>query len=316
MLVLGQEEMLQKAIDTTDLAGGGLLSTGQAERFVDLSLDQSVMLRDARVVRMRSAVMELDKIATSGRVSQLRTEGVAPASLSEPSFSKVTLTAVDIITPFEITMEALEDSIERGDLEDTVIRVMARQTATDLEELAIQGDTGSADEFLQGLDGWRVLSNDGHLVDFLGATLDKSGLASMYKALPNRYKRNQGELRFYFAPAAVQDWHDTFSDRASALGDEALTSAAAPPYMGVPVVSVPNIPTDQEGVEGYSGSDLTYGFLTPRENLVFGIHRDIRIDKDRDILRGVNIYTITTRVAVEFEEDDAVVVAVNVAKSA
>ena len=308
--------MLSKAIDTTSLGDGGLLSTGQAERFIDMSLDQAVMLKDARVVRMRSAVMELDKIATSGRVSQLRSEGVAPESLAEAAFSKVTLTAVDIITPFEITMEALEDSIERGDLEQTVIRVMARQTATDLEELAIQGDTTSQDTFLQGLDGWRVLAEDGQSVDFEGATLDKDGLGAMYKALPNRYKRNHGELRFYFAPAAVQDWHDTFSDRASALGDQALTSAVAPPYMGVPVVSVPTVPTDLDGVGGFEGSDLTYGFLTPRENLVFGIHRDIRIDKDRDILRGVNIYTITTRVAVEFEEDDAVVLAVNVATGA
>jgi hypothetical protein len=40
------------------------------------------------------------------------------------------------------------------------------------------------------------------------------------------------------------------------------------------------------------------------------------VDKDRDILRGVNIYAITTRIAVEFEEDDAVVLAVNVGKSA
>jgi len=308
--------MLSKAIDTTSLGDGGLLSIGQAERFIDMSLDQAVMLKDARVVRMRSAVMELDKIATSGRVSQLRSEGVAPEALAEASFSKVTLTAVDIITPFEITMEALEDSIERGELEQTVIRVMARQTATDLEELAIQGDTTSQDSFLQGLDGWRVLAEDGQMVDFEGATLDKGGLGAMYKALPNRYKRNHGELRFYFAPAAVQDWHDTFSDRASALGDQALTSAVAPPYMGVPVVSAPAVPTDLDGVGGYEGSDLTYGFLTPRENLVFGIHRDIRIDKDRDILRGVNIYTITTRVAVEFEEDDAVVVAVNVATAA
>jgi len=49
---------------------------------------------------------------------------------------------------------------------------------------------------------------------------------------------------------------------------------------------------------------------------VFGVHREIRIDRDRDILRGVNIYAITTRVAVEFENDDAVVVAVNLAQVA
>lgn len=306
--------MLQKAIDTSDLAAGGLLNTSQADRFIDLSLDQSVMLKDARTVRMRSAVMELDKIATSGRVSQLKSEGVAPESLSEPAFSKVTLTAVDIITPFEITMEALEDSIERGDMEETVIRVMARQTATDLEELAVQGDTDSSDDFIKGTDGWRVLGEDGNVVDFAGATLDKAGLSAMYKALPDRYKRNHGDLRYYFAPAAVQDWHDTFADRGTAAGDEAMVSGVAPPYMGVPVISVPNIPTDEEGIMGYeSGPNLTYGFLTPRENLVFGIHRDVRIDKDKDILRGVNIYTITTRVAVELEETDAIVLVVNVA---
>ena len=97
--------MLAKAIDTGDLAAGGLLGAEQSNRFIDLVADQSVMLREARVVRMRSAVTELDRIATAGRVSKLKAEGVAPSDLSEPAFSKVTLTAVDIITPFEITLE-------------------------------------------------------------------------------------------------------------------------------------------------------------------------------------------------------------------
>lgn len=308
--------MLQKAVDTTDLTSGGLLATGQADRFIDMSLDQSVMLKDARVIRMRSAVMELDKIATTGRVSQLKSEGVAPSSLSEPSFSKVTLTATDIITPFEITTESLEDSIERGDLEETVVRVMARQTATDLEELALLGDATSADPFLACQDGWRALAADGHVVDFAGATLDKDALSDMYKALPDRYKRNHDQLRYYFAPAAVQDWHDTFADRGTSGGDNAIVSAIAPPYMGTPVVGVPNVPTNLEGILGYSGSDLTFGILTPRENLIFGIHRQVRIEKDKDILRGVNIYTITTRVAVGLEETDAIVVAVNIAQAA
>ncbi len=313
---LSTDELLQKAIDTTDLAAGGILTTGQADRFIDLVSDQSVMLGEARVVKMRSAVTELDKIATTGRVSKLKTEGTAPAALSEPAFSKVTLTATDIITPFEITFEALEDSIEGGNLENTVISAMAKQTATDIEELAVQGDTGSADAFLAGLNGWRVLADDGHEVDVEGDTLSKSVLSVMYKQLPDKYKRNQGDLRFFCAPACVQDWHDTFTDRATPAGDDAIRVAQAPPYMGVPVVSVPVIPTDLDGINDHVGSNLSYGFLTPRENLVFGIHREIRVDKDRDILRGVNIYAITTRVAIEFEDDDAVVLVVNLGQSA
>jgi hypothetical protein len=303
-------------VDTTDLEAGGILGAEQSRRFIDLVADQSVMLREARVVRMRSAVTELDTISTNGRVSRLKSEGVAPDSLSEPAFSKVTLRAVDVITPFELTFEALEDSIEGGDLESTIIAAMAKQTSTDLEELAIQGDTDSTDAFLCGLDGWRVLAGDGHAVDMEGAMLGKNALAAMYKALPDKYKRAHGDLRFFFAPACAQDWHDSFADRPTSAGDAALQSAQTPPYMGIPVIPAAAVPTDLAGIGETTGTDLSYGFLTPRDNLVFGIHREIRVDKDRDIMRGVNIYAITTRVAVEFENDDAVVVAVNVGRSA
>lgn len=304
--------MLENAVKTSDLVGGGLLNNQQAKRFVDLVVDQSVMLREARVVRMRSAVSELDRIATTGRVSQLKSEGMPPASLSAPSFSKVTLTAVDIITPFEITFEALEDSIEGGSLEDTVIRVMTKQTASDLEELAICGDCDSQDAFLQGMEGWRKQAGDGHIVDLEGAPLDKDGLSSMFRALPDAYKRKYGELRYFLAPTTAQDWHDDFASSGSSAGDKALTGGGLPPYMGVPIVTVPAIPTNLSGVGDHTGTDLSYGFLTPRDNLVFGIHRDIRIDRDKDVLRGVNIYAITTRVAVAFENTDAVVLAVNI----
>lgn len=313
---LTTDELLQKAVDTDDLAAGGILGAEQSRRFIDLVTDQSVMLREARVVRMRSAVAELDTISTSGRVSRLKSEGVAPSELSEPAFSKVTLRAVDVITPFELTFEALEDSIEGGDLETTVIAAMAKQTSTDLEELAIQGSVTSTDPFLLGLDGWRVQADDGHEADLEGAVVDKDALAAMYRLLPDRYKRSHADLRFFFAPACVQDWHDSFADRPTSAGDAALQSAATPPYMGVPVVSASAIPTNLAGIGGTTGTGLSYGFLTPKSNLVFGIHREIRVDKDRDIMRGVNIYAITTRVAVAFENPDAVVLATNVGCSA
>lgn len=47
--------------------------------------------------------------------------------------------------------------------------------------------------------------------------------------------------------------------------------------------------------------------LTHMNNFVVGIGRDIRIEKDRDIFKGVNQYAITAKVAVEYEELDAIV---------
>jgi hypothetical protein len=47
--------------------------------------------------------------------------------------------------------------------------------------------------------------------------------------------------------------------------------------------------------------------LTHQSNFVVGIGRDIRIEKDRDIFKGVNQYAITAKVSVQFEELTAIV---------
>lgn len=52
--------------------------------------------------------------------------------------------------------------------------------------------------------------------------------------------------------------------------------------------------------------------LTHQSNMIVGIGRDIRIEKDRDIYAGVNQYAITAKVSVNFEELDAIVLGKNI----
>ena len=52
--------------------------------------------------------------------------------------------------------------------------------------------------------------------------------------------------------------------------------------------------------------------LTHMDNFIVGIGRDIRIEKDRDIFKGVNQYAISAKVAVNFEEVDATVKVKNI----
>jgi hypothetical protein len=47
-------------------------------------------------------------------------------------------------------------------------------------------------------------------------------------------------------------------------------------------------------------------------NFIVGIGRDVRIEKDRDIFKGVNQYAITLKVAVQIEELTAAVKTRNV----
>jgi hypothetical protein len=65
---------------------------------------------------------------------------------------------------------------------------------------------------------------------------------------------------------------------------------------------------------------ITYGafpqmLLTHLQNLIIGIGLDIKIEKDRDIFRAVNQYVIRAKVAVEFEEDEAIVKGYNIGDS-
>jgi hypothetical protein len=54
--------------------------------------------------------------------------------------------------------------------------------------------------------------------------------------------------------------------------------------------------------------------LTHQNNFVVGIGRDVRIEKDRDIYKGVNQYAITSKVDVQFEELSAIVKVRNIGK--
>jgi hypothetical protein len=47
--------------------------------------------------------------------------------------------------------------------------------------------------------------------------------------------------------------------------------------------------------------------LTHQNNFIVGIGREIRIERDRDIYKGVNQYAITSKVDVQFEELSAIV---------
>lgn len=52
--------------------------------------------------------------------------------------------------------------------------------------------------------------------------------------------------------------------------------------------------------------------LTHQNNMIVGIGRDVRIEKDRDIFKGVNQYAVTAKVSVQYEELTAIVKVKNI----
>lgn len=335
-----QEEILSKANEVTTsvvgAASGGILNPTQSNRFLDFVVDQSVLMQNARVVRMRAPSMEIDKMAVGTRLLRKATEAVDDGTNAAVTFSKVSLTSVKLRLDWELSTESLEDNIEGASLEDHIAQVMARQTANDLDDLFINGNTSSSNTLLKALDGFIKLSlAGGNVVDEGGDRVSRSTYDRVLRSLPTKYLQRRNDLRFFTGPGLVQDTIYSLGNPNSAT--EATAGAPSPgsttgdvaflqgamranggpgatgiaPY-GIPLVEVPLMPEASAG--DYSGAAGSHGFveLTFPNNKIIGMHRDITVYREFQPKTDTIEYTQFMRVACEIENEDSYVIAKNV----
>ena len=316
---MNQQELLQKALDTVDLiAGGGDLKTEQSEKFITYLQDLSVMAKDARFIPMVSRKRDINKIGIGQRVSVPAIEGTDPVVRKKPTFSKTVLDTVEIMTPFEITYDVFEDNIEGDNLEDSIIKLFATQIAMDHEELYILGDTASPDSYLALTDGWRKLANTGgHAFDQAGNGVTVDVLGELLDRLPEKYLRDYADLRFYVSPKFEHAYKKILGQRPTPAGDKFLLSDTPATYAGIPLTRVPMIPSNLAAtIGGTPFTDLTFAILTLRKNLIVGVHRQMSLERDKNIFSRVRQYAFTSRVDATYEESDAVAIAENISVSA
>ena len=281
-------------------ASGGYLNTEQSNTFIRMLIDQPSLINEIRTVPMNSPSMEINKIGFTNRILQVApTAGTALASSkrSKPVTDQVTLTSKKVMAEVHIPYDVLEDNIERGRLEDTIMSLITERVSTDLEELIIDGGTDGTDDYLSLVDGVFTLSTS-NVLDFSDETDDvskhifKAGIVSM----PNKYLRKRDAMRFYVSPNMELEYADSLADRATPLGDANIQRNMFNYAYGVPVKPVSLMP------------DAKYLFTFPK-NIIFGVQRDIMIESDRDIRTQVLIVVVTMRIDLAYEEEDAVVTA-------
>jgi len=301
--------ILEKAdMALSDLTSGGLLLPAQAAKFIRLLIKESVIMQHATVVPMRSQKQLIEKIRFGSRVLRAGSEGVAlpEADRTKPDLSKVELDAKLFKAEVRISDEVLEDSIERGQLKQTIMAILGEAIARDMEEVIINGDTTSTDLFLKQLDGLFVqaTSNTSNATD---SPLDKDILKAIIKTMPSEYLRDRNKMKFLTSIDAETDWRDSIAERETSLGDDWLIKPGTVPYAGVPVVPVPMFP---ENIG--TGNHCTNVLLTDPKNIHVGIWRQIKIESDRDISAGVLRIVATLRFDVKYAEETAVVKGYNV----
>lgn len=316
---MNQQELLQKALETADLiAGGGDLNPEQSDKFITYLQDLSVMAKDARFIPMASRKRDINKIGIGQRVSVPASEGVDPGVRKKPTFSKTVLDTAEIITPFEITYDVFEDNIEGDNLEDSIIKLFATQVAMDHEELYIMGDRTSTDPYLALTDGWRKLANTGgHPYDHQGNGVVVDILGELLDRMPEKYLRDYADLRYYVSPKFEHAYKKILGQRPTPAGDRFLLADTAATYAGIPVIRVPIIPSNLAAtIGGNPFTDLTFAILTLKKNLIVGVHRQMSLERDKNIFARVRQYAFTSRVDASFEESDAVSIAENISVGA
>lgn len=292
-------DVLKKADMTVQdlVTGGGYLNPEQADRFIDLIIDQPTILNSVRTVRMNAPQRLVEKVGFASRI--LRAAPASGTYLSDtdrakPTTEKIQLTTKEVMAEVHLPYDVLEDNIERGDFEDTIMRKMAERAALDLEELLILGDTGSADTYLKVMDGLIKQVTTNVITAGSGEKFSKDLLFNAVKAMPSKYLRNRSQMRFWASVDNEAYYRSALADRETNLGD-AMIQGFNPVYaFGIPVVPAALMPD-------------TKVVLTHPQNIIWGVQRQINVETDRDIRARVLVIVMTLRIDMKLETEDAAV---------
>ena len=181
---------------------------------------------------------------------------------------------------------------------------------------AVAGAAGTVDQYAQPAGDWDRFVNDGGVPD----TYDPSGndpvwatetMQEIILAMPRKYRAIKSGLRFYagsdtFAKIVASNgtgthtgWVPSTEQYANAYLDgnaQEFGGPRATRVLGVPVLEVPYFPENR--VE-----------LTFPQNRIWGIQRDITVNREYQAKKDTIEYTVFMRFGIAWEELDAVAVA-------
>jgi len=154
-----------------------------------------------------------------------------------------------------------------------------------------------------------------HVYDASSATLSDTILFNSLKLMPGKYMDIETAFRFYVSHLARLDYVKALADKnVNDAFTRYLLENAEPTYQGINVRKCPAITTEDldAGTPVVNGSK---GLLINPKNIVFGIHRDVTYEFDRQPRKRIIEVTMTMRIDFKLEEEDAVVKITNIKHS-
>lgn len=314
------KEMLAKAdMALSDLATAGLMQPEQANNFIRIMTQDTAFLDDVRLINMRRPKMTVNKLDLSSRALRVANQGTISSPLSgeegtralaradrtKVTTSKVELDTYEVIAEVNLPYEVLEDNIEGGAIDntrfqETVLSKLAERIRVDIEDVMLNGDTGSGDAFLAERDGVLKLTTS-NIVNNGGAALDAVTFNEMIQTLPDKFKRIINRYKFYVSHNKALQYMMQVAQRQTGLGDAVLVGGQGTQFapFGIPLIGAASMPTSS-------------ALMIDPSNILFGVQRNMRMEFDRDSRERVLIIVFTMRFDFKLEQEDMVVKATNI----
>lgn len=284
-----------KAITVSDLGESKLLPQQQT-RFIATATKATPILDAARRIDMTSHTRNIDRISMLGRMLRKTGETETAKEADGVSFHTNKLIAEEMTGFFGLTDQALEDNLEGEQLQNTIVDLAGRAAGIDLADLFLNGDKDSLDELLSTTDGWLKKAANKIDATMFDPTDVESLFGGMIGVLDKTYLRDPADWTIWTDWATADAYRDTLRGRNTGLGDTAQTSNAGLNFKGFEVQYEPAMP---------EGSAL----LVPNDNLVWGAHRDVRIEPDRQPKDRRTDFVVSVRADCHFEDENVAVVA-------
>jgi len=287
------EDVMKTAIDGNSLPNS-LLNRQQSDRFIDLLEDTSVLLKVARKMKKDHPKGEINKLDLGTIVTE-GANATSKARTSVPTEAVVTYDMVKYRSAFDLRKDFLEDNIEKESVRDKVLSMFTKAMAIDAEMASIEGDDSlpvgdaqSAENNLLGVnDGFQkiLLANvpADQIVDADGAAPSSDLYYDMRRKVPARYRVAKPMYRWIVPSGPADKWSKDWAVRETVGGDTALRTGEAPGPWGVPMLEVPLFPENLSFTTSGSvaKTDGSFIWLTPYENLIWFVQREITIEFDR-----------------------------------
>lgn len=318
-----------KNVIEIDDFGEAILQPTKFNRFIQQVEQSTVVLPEARFIRMDSQRVDIDR---TGFVNRILRSGRSAASgggivreLQAAQFAQIStftnqLNARELQAIASLRDDALRRNIERGNFENTLIDLFAAAAGRDLEEFALLADTNipfDEDDVLSQTDGWarraaQKLYGRGVNADFDpdDAAFPENMLNEMLAALPKQYLGNVADWRFYVTFNVYDGYRDLLRARGTQLGDTAQTTAAPLYFKGIPVVYAPFLERARSVVD--VSADIIEGeiaMLTNPDNMAWGVFHQVTIEREREAKLRRTDFVLAFEGDADYEDENAAVVA-------